>query len=68
MWLSTMLQQFLFYSSDRCFHEMDDRHNDGRNNIELHEVAVVGFCAYGDEAFVSMAFTNVLMLLVIFLY
>ncbi len=30
-----------------------------QKHIELHDVAVVGFCADGDEASLSMAFTNV---------
>jgi hypothetical protein len=39
------------------------RHIDGEKHIQLHDVAVVCFCADGDEASMSMAFTNVLMLL-----
>ncbi len=39
------------------------RHIDGQKHIELHDVAVVGFCTDGDEASLSMAFTNVWMLL-----
>ncbi len=51
---------FLYFSY-RCFHAMDDRQNNGRKHIELHEVAVVGFCADGDEACMYMAFINVWM-------
>jgi len=32
-------------------------------HIELHDVAVVGFCADGDEASLAMALFNVWMLL-----
>ncbi len=48
-----------------CFHEMVDRNNE-RKHIELHEVAVLGFCAGGDVACMSMDFTNVLVLLYFF--
>ena len=45
---------------------MDDRQNDGRQQIELHGAAVVGFCADGYEACKYMAFINVCMLLTYF--
>ena len=57
---------FLFYSSYRCFDAMDDRQNDGRQHIELHGAAVVGFCADGYEACKYMALINVCMLLTYF--
>jgi len=39
------------------------RHIEGEKHIQLHDVAVVGLCVDGDEASMSMAFTNVWMLL-----
>ncbi len=38
---------------------MHGRHNDGPKHIKLHEAAVVGFCADGDEACIYMAFFDV---------
>ena len=45
---------------------MDDTQNDGRQHIELHGAAVVGFCADGYEACKYMAFINVCMLITYF--
>jgi hypothetical protein len=45
---------------------MDDRQNNGRQHIELHGAAVVGFCADGYEACKYMVFINVCMLLTYF--
>jgi hypothetical protein len=42
---------------------MHCRHIDGDKHIELHDPIVVGFCADGEDASLSMAFTNVWMML-----
>ncbi len=54
---------FIFHWLYSCCDQMHCRHIDGDKHIELHDPIAVGFCADSKDASLSMAFTNVWMML-----